>query len=150
MDAWESLLDKKIREAIEAGEFDNLAGAGQPIDLSENPFEDTDWRTAHRLLRHAGFAPSWIEERKEIDAELEAARMVLARNWMIKLNARATPNEASAHHRWDLALERFQQKIRELNRRIDTWNLKTPAAAFQRNRIEVAAEIGRVRRPQES
>ena len=150
MDAWESLLDKKIREAIEAGEFDNLAGAGQPIDLSENPFEDPDWRTAHRLLRNAGFAPSWIEERKEIDAELEAARIVLARNWMIKLNARATPNEASAHRRWDLALETFHQKIRELNRRIDTWNLKTPAAAFQRNRIDVAVEIGRVQRPQES
>jgi len=33
MDRWESLVDKKIREAMEAGEFDNLAGTGQPIDL---------------------------------------------------------------------------------------------------------------------
>src|SRR5215467_12202397 len=115
MKPWESLVDKKIREAIEAGEFDNLAGTGQPIDLSENPFEDPDWRTAHRLLRNAGFAPSWIEEQKEIDAGLEAARIVLARNWNIKLNARATRNEASAQRRWDLALETFHEKIRELN-----------------------------------
>ena len=150
MKPWESLVDKKIREAIEAGEFDNLTGTGQPIDLSENPFEDPHWRTAHRLLRNAGFAPSWIEERKEIDAELEAARVVLARNWQIRLNARATPNELSAQQRWETALETFQENIRELNRRIDAWNLKTPAAGFQRNRIDVAGEIGRVRGRAES
>ena len=34
---WESLIDKKIREAMERGEFDNLTGKGEPIDLSENP-----------------------------------------------------------------------------------------------------------------
>jgi len=141
MDAWKSLVDKKIREAMEAGEFDSLAGTGQPIDLSENPFEDPDWRTAHRLLRNAGLVPSWIEERKAIDAELEAARIVLARNWKIKSNAEGTPNEASAHRRWDLALETFHEKIRDLNRRIETWNLKTPATGFQRNRIDVAREI---------
>lgn len=149
MDAWESLIDKKIREAIEAGEFDNLAGTGEPIDLRENPYEDAAWRTAHRLLRNAGFAPSWIEERKDIDAELEVARIVLTRNWKIKLNARATPHEASAQRRWESALETFQQTIRELNRRIDAWNLKTPAVGFHRNRIDVAAEIGRVQRPAE-
>src|SRR5436853_7295670 len=90
MKRWESLVDRKIREAMEAGEFDNLAGAGQPIDLSENPFEDPDWRTAHRLLRNAGFAPSWIEERKDIDAELAAARITLARAWTIAGHARGT------------------------------------------------------------
>ena|SRR5215831_7566946 len=143
MNTWESLVDKKIREAIEAGEFDNLTGSGQPIDLTENPFEDPDWRTAHRLLRNAGFAPSWIEERKEIDAELEAARVVLARTWQIKLNARATTNELSAQRRWETGLETFQEKIRELNQRIDAWNLKTPGVSFQRNRINAAGEIAR-------
>ena len=147
MNPWESLVDKKIREAMEAGEFDDRAGTGQPIDLSENPFEDPDWRTAHRLLRNAGFAPSWIEERKDIDAELEAARIVLARNWKIKLNAHGTPNELSAQRRWEKALETFHQRIVELNRRIDAWNLKTPGISFRRNRIDVAGEIRRVQEP---
>jgi DnaJ family protein C protein 28 len=150
MNPWESLVDKKIREAIEAGEFDNLAGTGEPIDLSENPFEDRDWRTAYRLLRNAGFAPSWIEERKEIDAELSAARIVLARNWKIKLNARATRNARSADRRWEQALPSFHERLLELNRRIDAWNLKTPAVGFQRNRIDVAREIERVQESAES
>jgi DnaJ homolog subfamily C member 28 len=72
MKGWESLIDKKIREAMTRGEFDDLSGKGKPIDLSENPFDDPDWRMAHRMLRNAGFAPAWIEERKDIDSELEA------------------------------------------------------------------------------
>ena len=41
-----------MREAIENGEFDNLPGKGEPIDLSENPFEDPDLRVVHRLQRN--------------------------------------------------------------------------------------------------
>src|SRR5881394_861789 len=117
MDPWESLIDKKIREAMAAGEFDNLAGTGQPIDLSENPYEDPDWRTAHRLLRNAGFAPSWIEERKDIDAELQAARIVLARAWTMRSNARDTTHERSARDRWANAEAHFRLTIAALNRR---------------------------------
>ena len=141
MDRWESLVDKKIREAMEAGEFENLAGTGQPIDLTENPYEEPDWRTAHRMLRNAGFAPSWVEERKDIDAELEAARIVLARKWMIMRNAHGTRHQQSARERWESAEAAFRARISALNRRIDAWNLKTPAIAFQRNRIDVEREI---------
>ena len=77
----ESLTEKSIREAIEKGEFDNLAGKGKPLDLSENPFEDPDLRTVHRLLRNAGFAPAWIEERKDIEAQFELARTTLTHAW---------------------------------------------------------------------
>jgi len=138
---WESLIDKKIREAMERGEFDNLAGQGKPIDLSENPYEDPDWRTAHRMLRNAGFAPSWIEERKDIDAELAVARSNLARVWGIRRNARDTEHERSAAVRWQNGLETFREKVDELNRRINAWNLKAPAVAFQRKRIDVETEI---------
>lgn len=145
MKRWESLIDQKIREAMEQGEFDHLAGAGQPIDLSENPYEDPDWRTAHRMLRNAGFALAWIEERKDIDAELEAARISLVRNWRILLNARDTHHHRPAQVRWDKAVESFRAKAAELNRRIDGWNLKAPAAGFQRNRIDVEREIDRIK-----
>jgi DnaJ homolog subfamily C member 28 len=141
---WESLIDKKIREAMERGEFDDLSGKGEPIDLSENPFEDPDWRMAHRMLRNAGFAPYWLEERKDIDAELALARSHLARVWTMRQNARNTQHESSAMARWQQELETFRKKIEELNRRISTWNLKTPAEAFHRKRINLEAEIERI------
>src|SRR5512132_3825575 len=134
---WESLIDKKIREAMERGEFDSLSGKGEPMDLSENPYEDPDWRTAHRMLRNAGFAPSWIEERKDIDAELAVARSDLARVLRIRQNARNTEHESSAAVRWQKALAAFKDKVVELDRRINIWNLRALAAAFQRERIDI-------------
>ena len=118
MSRWESLIDQKIREAMEQGEFDNLSGKGASIDLSENPFEDPDWRTAHRLLRNAGFAPSWIEESKDIDAELEVARTNLARVWIVLQNARGNEFEKSAEARWGKSLKAFRAQAAQLNRRI--------------------------------
>lgn len=144
MKNWESLIDRKIREAIEEGEFEDLAGRGAPVDLSENPFEDPDWRMAHRMLRNAGFAPAWIEERKEIEAEIQAARTTLARVWMVLQNARHTENYDPAQVRWQQALADFKLRSVVLNRRIQTWNLKAPAIGFHRKRIDFDREIDRI------
>ena len=144
MKHWESLIDRKIREAIEQGEFDDLSGKGEPLDLSENPYEDPDWRMAHRMLRNAGFAPAWIEQRKDIEADLESAKSTLARVWLVMQNARHTEHSSAAEARWRKALEDFRVRASELNRRIDTWNLKAPAVGFHRRRIDFAREIERI------
>jgi DnaJ family protein C protein 28 len=145
MKPWEPLVEKKIREAMEQGEFDDLSGKGEPIDLAENPFEDPDWRMAHRMLRNAGFAPAWIEERKDIESEIEAARTTLARIWLVMQNAQHTKQSDSAQVRWRKALEDFRAKSCELNRRIETWNLKAPAVGLHRNWIDFDREIDRIK-----
>lgn len=145
MKRWESLIDRKIREAMEQGEFDDLPGKGKPVDTSENPFEDPELRLAHRALRNAGFAPAWIEERKDIEAELEIARNELARVWMIRQNARGTESESGAKARWEKALISFRQHAGDLNGRIVAWNLKVPAPGFQRKLIDAEREIERLR-----
>src|SRR5262245_14701485 len=127
----ETLVEKKIREAMEQGEFDNLPGKGEPIDLSENPFEDPELRTVHRLLKNAGFAPAWIEARKEIEGELQQARRILVR-------ARQLYGDGPE---WERVAREFREKTEELNNRIRIYNLKTPGAAFQRNHIAIEAEI---------
>ncbi len=128
MNRLESLAEKALREAIEAGEFDNLPGKGQPVDLSENPFEDPDLRVVHKLLRNAGFAPAWIEERKDIDATFEAAHQTLTRAWRIYRPGGVSPNDAT----WERNVAEFREKATELNSRIKLYNLKVPAAVFQR------------------
>ena len=74
MDEWRFIAERKIREAMDEGAFERLDGAGQPLHLEENPFEDPSLRMAHRLLRNNGFAPAWIEESREIDAEISLLR----------------------------------------------------------------------------
>lgn len=144
MNHWESLIDRKIREAMEEGEFADLSGKGEPIDLTENPFEDPDWRMAHRMLRNAGFAPAWIEERKDIEAEIADARTALARVWKVLQKARHTEHFDSAELRWRQSLEDFRARSAELNRRIETWNLKAPAVGAHRSRIDFDREIDRI------
>jgi len=148
MGRWESLIDQKIREAMEQGEFDDLPGKGEPIDLSENPFEAPDMRTAHRMLRNAGFAPAWIEERKDIDAEFEIAHTQLTRAWVLYQRAGGETNkEASA--RWERKLKEFRAQMTDLNARITKWNLGVPAAGFQRKLVNIERETSEVARAHE-
>ncbi|HET6645771.1 MAG TPA: DUF1992 domain-containing protein [Pyrinomonadaceae bacterium] len=132
MSRLESMAEKMLREAIEAGEFDNLPGKGEPVDLRENPFEDPDLRVVHKLLRDAGFAPAWIEERKDIDATFEAARKILIRAWEIYRPGGVSADETA----WQRNVFEFREKTAELNSRIRIYNLKAPSDVFQRRLID--------------
>jgi DnaJ family protein C protein 28 len=140
MNRLESMAEKSIREAIERGEFDDLPGKGQPLDLSENPFEDPDLRTVHRLLRNAGFAPAWLEERKDIDAQLEIAQTILARAWKLYRPESKSANNAA----WEQCAQEFRQTIVELRQRIKIYNLKAPAAIFHRRQLDAEDMIREV------
>jgi DnaJ homolog subfamily C member 28 len=144
MGHWESSIEKQIREAMEAGKFDNLPGRGKPLDLSENPFEDPDLRTAHRLLREAGFAPAFIEERKAIDSELEHVRTGLVRAWRLYKSAGKTGLK-DQDVIWQRVQSEFRQTVLDLNSRIRLHNLKVPAGIFQRNVIDVEQQIERAK-----
>jgi hypothetical protein len=41
--SWESWIEKKIRESMEAGEFDNLPGSGEPIAELARPYDELWW-----------------------------------------------------------------------------------------------------------
>jgi DnaJ homolog subfamily C member 28 len=138
MSRLESQAEKLLREAIERGEFDNVEGKGKPLDLREDPFEDPDLRTVHRLLRNAGFAPAWIEEQKDIARQLEAARLKLSRAW--KLFGKEDRTNAD----WRRNVTEFREIVQELNDRIRIYNLKSPSPTVHRvviNADRVIAEI---------
>ncbi len=137
MNRLESLTEKAIREAIEKGEFEDLPGKGKPIDLKENPFEDPDLRVVHRLLRNAGFAPAWIEERKTIDADLDQAQTTLSRAWGLLRNAK----DARANPEWERCVAEFREKVSELNQRVWLYNLKAPSVAFHRRVVDAERAI---------
>jgi len=116
MDEWHFIADRKIREAMREGAFEHLNGAGEPLDLRENPFEDPAQRMAHRLLRNNGFAPAWIEESRDIDAEIQHLKT----------------------HRGRYTAEEYQREVDRLNCRMDAYNLKVPVATAQKLAIRVS------------
>jgi len=66
MDAFEKIAERKIREAIQNGEFDNLLNSGKPIDLDEDCFIPQELRMAYRVLKNSGCLPPELEFRNEI------------------------------------------------------------------------------------
>jgi hypothetical protein len=67
MFAFEWIAEQKIREAIEAGEFDNLPGKGKPVDLDDYWQQDPETRMAYIVLKNSGYLPPRLFLRKEIE-----------------------------------------------------------------------------------
>ncbi len=64
---WERLAEQKIEEAIARGDFDNLSGAGKPLDLEDDlPGVAPALRMAYRILKNSGYVPEEVRLRREI------------------------------------------------------------------------------------
>ena len=66
--AFEAIAEQRITEALARGDLDNLPGAGQPIDLEEDPLVPEDLRMAYRILKNAGYVPPEVHTLNEIGA----------------------------------------------------------------------------------
>ena len=76
---FDRLVEQKIREAQEAGEFDDLEGEGRPVNLEAYFNTPAELRAGYALLKNAGVLPEEavvIKELNEATARLEAARDV--------------------------------------------------------------------------
>jgi hypothetical protein len=70
--SWEKLAHNRIEEAIAAGEFDDLPGHGQPLNLDEYFALSPTERAGAALLKNANVLPPEMELLKNV-AVLEAA-----------------------------------------------------------------------------
>jgi hypothetical protein len=75
----DAIAERRVREAIERGDLDDLPGAGKPLELDEDPLVlPQHLRTAYRMLKNAGFVPPEVELRREISRVEELIRAVTA------------------------------------------------------------------------
>lgn len=60
------IVEDKIKEAIENGEFNNLPGKGKPLNLKEDlQGLSPEIRRAYRILKQAGYIPENINVKKD-------------------------------------------------------------------------------------
>lgn len=133
---FESAVDKQIREAIERGDFDGLKNQGKPLDLARDPNVPADWEMAFHLLKNSGYAPDWIETRTQVEREREKLFAPLNR-----FLAHPPAQESERRRLKEKITEKFRSDAAELNRLIDTFNLKAPTAQVHMRRIRVEDEI---------
>ena len=62
----DKIVEARIAEAIDRGEFDNLPGAGKPLVLDNDNHIPEELRVGYRILKNAGCLPPELELRREI------------------------------------------------------------------------------------
>jgi hypothetical protein len=95
VDIVDQIVERRIAEAIERGEFQDLPGEGRPIELDDDRLVPEELRVAYRILKNAGYIP----EEVRLLAELRSAEQLL-------LQATAREERSAAAARLRLLLER--------------------------------------------
>jgi DnaJ family protein C protein 28 len=147
------LIEERIQEAMERGEFDNLPGKGRPLCLERNPFAG-DWELAYHVMKNAGYAPEWIERDREVRQELADLRAMLAnhlawhREAMTELARARDPlaRRAEIARAREQVIARYRERAAALNKKIDVLNLMVPTPRLQRPRVRIEEEIRRFER----
>ena len=62
----DNLAERRIQQALQQGEFDDLLGAGKPLVLDDESLVSEELRVGHRLLKNAGYLPPELQINKEI------------------------------------------------------------------------------------
>jgi hypothetical protein len=66
MEFFTRIAENRILEAMKAGEFDNLEGMGQPLNLEDDRHIPPELRMAYKILKNAHCLPPELELRKEV------------------------------------------------------------------------------------
>jgi len=104
----DAIAERRIHEAQERGEFDDLPGAGAPLDLGDDALVPEDLRVAYRMLKNAGFLPPELEAHREIleiEQLLQRVGDVSGRARLLsRINFLVSRSAAGKHH-GDLRVE---------------------------------------------
>lgn len=110
----DAIAERRIREAQECGEFDDLPGAGAPLDLSDDALVPEDLRVAHRILRNAGYLPPELEVHREIREAEQLLQQVADDDERLRLLSRINflMTRAASGRRGDLRVEQaYLEKV---------------------------------------
>lgn len=71
--AFNELIERRIDEARREGQFDDLPGAGRPLELDDDRLVPEELRAAYRVLKNSGYLPPEVEALRDLDTMLRVA-----------------------------------------------------------------------------
>lgn len=148
------LVDEQIQKAIESGAFDNLTGIGKPFNFEHDRLVPTENRLAYRIMRDNDIQPEWIMLQKAIETAIAEARRHLRaeaheyeriqRLFGDKQDVDSILRRIAARDRRDRVQIEFRDLIRQVNKKITEFNLKTPFSHLTRDLIDPEREIAAI------
>jgi DnaJ homolog subfamily C member 28 len=140
---WADLVEERLSEAFERGDFDNLEAKGKPLTIDQNPYAG-DHALAYSLLKNNNLAPPEIERGKEIESDIKRAETVLAtlRRHRNTLGGRVAQRDV--RHAYNIARDaaeaRYEELLREINSKILSLNIVAPTI-MHRRRLDIEAKM---------
>lgn len=132
--ALDDLVESRIRDALERGEFDALPGSGQPLPEEDLTGVPDDLRVAFRILKNAGCVP----------AELEALLRELAGSGAPANRTVGSPGDPAADPaREREARRRGERRLIALTRALEARGMGPAASALREYRGRLVARLGR-------
>lgn len=128
-------IEDQIQKAQQDGKFDNLRGQGKP-------FTHLDTDALEQLVKEQGFRPHFVELDAEIRAKTEIARQAVRRTyeWVMQARGGGSVDQRYARDEWRQALRIFDQRLAEINKLIQTFNLELPEALRHRQKFPLKRE----------
>ena len=133
---YQGLIEQRIQQAQEDGLFDNLPGAGKPLQLDDDALVPVEDRAGYRLLKSSGFTLPWIAARQEI-----AEERAQLDTWLAQANRRWPRLAAAGRAALKVA---YRRKLDDLQRLILTFNLKVPPGIDQLETLRMVDELQRL------
>ena len=132
---FDRVVEDLIQEAMSKGDFNNLSGAGKPLkDLqSQNPYVDFTTHKINKILLDNGFVPEWILLQKEISGDISELKSSL-RDERAKLHFPLLSHEEFF---WEKIVERMEERMKNINKKIDKFNLIVPVMDKQMVHIQL-------------
>lgn len=144
---YKSVVEELIQEAQERGDFDDLAGQGEPLDLEQNTFAG-DMQLAYKMLKDNNFTLPWIEDRNRVMEDVKALREKIKYQWQLfgpqVLAMARGGQEAMATRRWTALLMQWTTLIDDINRRIKDVNFSIPARDLDVMTVGLDIELTRI------
>lgn len=131
-----SVVETAIEKAMLAGSFDNLPNKGRPLPSQPKSV----MQYAMRIMRDNGIRPPWLQLMLDIDQDVRSLRQMLSSACCTFL-----PNRRS---RWHCTVRLAQERIKEINSAVDTFNISRPMSMQHlfRLRLRLDDEIHRAMR----
>jgi hypothetical protein len=136
---WESVTERLIREAQEAGEFDDLPGRGRRLLLDDDPREGEQGLAFH-ILRTNDAVPPWIAADREARRCADLVERILGDAGTAAHRGGVTPATRARYQ------ARLTRAIAEHMSAVESLNALAPSLALHRLRPDVARLEARLQR----
>jgi DnaJ homolog subfamily C member 28 len=142
------VAERKIQEAIEEGQFDNLPGKGKPLVFDDDPMTPPHLRLANRILKNANVLPEWMQVQKDLQAERQEITQVrerVGREYITrraKLETSPTPRAPQQFADWRAQVRAdFLRRLKSVNTGILKLNLMAPSTVQPGIPYKIEAEM---------